>query len=125
VQRIINESLEQVSQKFVRVDDVLLIGVELPPTVKATVEDKMAQKEKAESYEYRLDIERREAERRLIEANGLKAANDILNSSLTPQILTWKGIEASTELAKSPNAKTLIMGSSKNGLPVLMPDATP
>jgi regulator of protease activity HflC (stomatin/prohibitin superfamily) len=121
VQHVINDSLEQVSQNYVRIDDVLLVQVELPPSLKASVEDKMTQKERAESYEYRLEAERREADRREIEANGLKRYNEVLGSSLTPSILTWKGLEATESLAKSPNAKTVIVGSGKNGLPLILP----
>jgi regulator of protease activity HflC (stomatin/prohibitin superfamily) len=123
VQRVINDSLEQVSQNYVRIDDVLLVQVELPPAIKASVEDKMAQKERAESYEYRLEAEKREAERREIEANGLKTYNQVLGSSLTPSVLEWKGLEATESLAKSPNSKTIIIGSSKSGLPLILPGA--
>lgn len=119
VQKVINDSLEHVSQKFVKVDSIVLRNVELPPKLRTTVEDKMAQKELAESYEYRLDVERKEAERKQIEANGTKTYNDVLNASLTPSILRWRGIEATETLAKSPNAKTIIIGKA-DGLPLIM-----
>jgi regulator of protease activity HflC (stomatin/prohibitin superfamily) len=121
VQQAINESLEKVQQKFVSIDEVVLREVELPAQIRDTVEQKMTQKELAESYEYRLDVARREAERRQIEATGLKNYNDTLNSSLTPNVLKWEGIEATKELAKSPNAKTIVIGSQGSaGLPLIL-----
>jgi len=75
----------------------------------------------AESYEYRIDLATKEAERLRIEADGLKAYQNILATSLTPDILKWEGIEATKELAKSPNAKMIIIGD-KNGLPLVLGD---
>src|SRR6185312_2078256 len=63
VQKVINDSLEHVAQKYVRVDEVVIRHVELPKVIRDTIEQKMAQKELAESYENRLDVERKEAER--------------------------------------------------------------
>ncbi len=120
VQKVINDSLEHVAQKYIKVDEVVIRHVELPKSIRDTVEQKMAQKELAESYEYRLEVERKEAERRTIEANSVKLANDILNSSLTPNILKWQGIEATKELAKSPASKTIIIGGKNDGLPLIL-----
>jgi regulator of protease activity HflC (stomatin/prohibitin superfamily) len=120
VQKAINDSLEQVSQKFVKVDSIVLRSVELPPKVKDAIEEKMTQKELSEAYEYKLQREKQEAERRRIEADGLKTHNDILNSSLTPSVLKWEAIQATKELANSPNAKTIIVGTSSTSMPVML-----
>lgn len=120
VQTAVNAGLEKVEQKYIKVDEVVLREIELPAQLKDVIEQKMTQKELAESYAFRLDVARREAERLQIEANGLKAYNDTLNSSLTPDILRWAGIEATKELAKSPNSKTIIVGSGPNGLPIIL-----
>jgi regulator of protease activity HflC (stomatin/prohibitin superfamily) len=119
IQKVINESLESVSQDFVKVDEIVIRRVELPPKMEAAIETKMSQKERVEAYEYRLQQAKLEAQRLEIEANGIKRYNDILSPSLTPAILRWKGIEATENLAKSPNAKTLFIGSKGNDLPVL------
>ena len=125
VQQAINESLEKVQQKFVSIDEVVLREVELPKQLSETIEQKMTQKELAESYEYRLDVARREAERRQIEAQSLKQYNDVLNSSLTSNILKWEGIQATKDLAKSPNAKTIVIGNqSSTGLPLILGNET-
>lgn len=120
VQKAINDSLEQVSQKFVKVDNIVLRGVELPTKVRESIEEKMTQQELAEAYRYRIEREHQEAERKIIEANGSKAYNDILNGSLTPNLLKWRGIEATKELAQSPNAKTVIVGTSSTTLPLML-----
>ena len=120
VQTAVNAGLEKVEQKYIKVDEVVLREIELPQQIKDVIEQKMTQKELAESYAFRLDVARREAERLQIEANGLKAYNDTLNSSLTPDILRWAGIEATKELANSPNFKTIVVGSGPNGLPIIL-----
>lgn len=120
VQTAVNSGLEQVEQKYIKVDEVVLREIQLPAQIKDVIEQKMTQKELAESYAFRLDVARREAERLQIEANGLKSYNDTLNSSLTPDILRWAGIEATKELAKSPNSKTIVVGSGPNGLPLIL-----
>jgi regulator of protease activity HflC (stomatin/prohibitin superfamily) len=120
LQKVINESLENVSQKFVKIDDVVLRTVELPPTVRTAIEEKMTQKQLAEAYEYKLQRERQEAERKLIEAEGFKRYNEVLTSSITPALLRWKGIEATKELAQSPNTKIVFVGNKQDALPVIL-----
>jgi regulator of protease activity HflC (stomatin/prohibitin superfamily) len=120
VQKAINDSLEQVSQKFVKVDSIVLRSVELPSKVKDAIEEKMTQKELSEAYEYKLQREEQEAKRRKIEADGLKTHNDILNSSLTPSVLKWEAIQATKELASSPNTKTIIVGTSSTSMPIML-----
>jgi regulator of protease activity HflC (stomatin/prohibitin superfamily) len=121
VREAINAGIEKVEQDFVLIDAVVLRSVELPAQVRETIEKKMTEKELAESYEYRLDVAKREAERRQIEAEGLKTYNDVLNSSLTANILKWEGIQATRELSKSPNSKTIIIGNQGSaGLPLIL-----
>jgi regulator of protease activity HflC (stomatin/prohibitin superfamily) len=121
VQQALNEGLEQVEQKFVKIDDVVLREVTLPDQVRQTIEQKMQQKELSESYEFRIEVAQKEAQRLQIEANGLKTYNDTLNSSLTANVLRWEGINATKELVKSPNAKTVVVGSQgSGGLPLIL-----
>jgi regulator of protease activity HflC (stomatin/prohibitin superfamily) len=120
VQEAVNSGLESVEQKYVKVDEVVLREIELPPQIREVIEQKMTQKELAESYAFRLQVAEREAQRLLIEANGLKAYNDTLNTSLTPDILRWAGIEATKALATSANSKTVVIGSGPNGLPLIL-----
>lgn len=119
MQTVINDTVEHVSQKYITIDQIIMRAVSLPPKVQAEIEEKMAQKQVAESYEYRLEIARQEALRRQIEAGGLRNYNDTLNPSLTPSVLRWQGIEATRQLANSPNTKTIIIGD-KTGLPLIV-----
>lgn len=120
LQRIISDSLDEVSQKYVSIDDVIVRAVDLPATVNAMIEEKMKQKERLATYAYRLESERKEAERRTIEADGLKRYNEVLASSLTPEILQWRGLEVTRELASSPNSKMLFLGNKEGDLPILL-----
>ncbi len=103
-------------------DAVLIRDIQLPQKLKAAIERKLEQEQASLEYEYRLEKARKEAERQKIEAEGKATAYEIINSSLTDRILKEKGIEATLELAKSPNAKTVIVGSGKDGLPIILGD---
>ncbi len=120
VQSVVNEGFESAEQKFVKIDDVILREVVLPDQIRQAIEQKMQQKELAESYVYRIAVAEQEAKRRAIEATSLEAYNRVLGASLTPSVLQWAGIEATKELAKSPNAKTVVVGSGPGGLPVIL-----
>jgi prohibitin 1 len=69
---------------------------------------------------FRLQKERQEADRKRIEAQGVHDFQQIVAQGISPQLLQWKGIEATETLAKSPNAKIIVIGSGKNGLPLIM-----
>ena len=80
----------------------------------------MEQEQSALAYRYRLEKEQSEAERKKIAAQGEAVANDIVNKSLTPNLLKMRGIEATLELSKSPNSKVVIVGSGDDGLPLIL-----
>ncbi len=120
VERIVNEALEQVSHRFVKIDNVMITSLELPERIKQAIEAKLEQQQLAEAYRYRLDGERKEAERKRIEAAGYRDYNTILESSITEKILKWKGVQATLELSKSQNSKIIIIGAGKDGLPVIL-----
>jgi len=69
---------------------------------------------------FRLQKERQEADRKRIEAQGVHDFQQILAQGISPQLLQWKGIEATETLAKSPNSKIIVIGNPKNGLPLIM-----
>ena len=72
------------------------------------------------AYQFRLDKERSEAERKKIAAEGEATANKIINDSLTPNLLKMRGIEATQALASSPNSKVIVIGSGDSGLPLIL-----
>lgn len=98
----------------------LIRGIDLPPKVKQAIEEKQQAEQLALKYEYILDQERKEAERKIIEAQAKAESNRILNASLSSNILQDKGIEATLELAKSQNSKVIVVGGGEGGLPLIL-----
>ncbi|UXP31898.1 prohibitin family protein [Reichenbachiella agarivorans] len=101
---------------------LLIRSINLPAQIKQAIENKLQQEQEALAYQFRLDKERSEAERMKIGAEGEARANQIINSSLTPALLKMRGIEATQTLATSPNAKVIVIGSGKDGLPLILGD---
>jgi len=99
---------------------LLIRAISLPAQIKEAIENKLKQEQEALAYQFRLDKEQSEAERKRIAAEGEAVANKIINNSLTDELLKMRGIEATIELSKSPNAKTIIIGSGKAGLPLIL-----
>lgn len=120
IQKIVDEAIAQISQRFIRIDDMIITKVELPPTIKTAIEAKLEQRELAAAYEFILKKEEKEAERKRIEAQGYHDYNVTINASLTRQILTWRGVQATLELARSNNAKVVVIGSGQDGLPIIL-----
>jgi len=113
------ETKKVLEKQFVQLNEVLVRDITLPPTIKQAIENKLKEEQSSLEYEFRLQREKKEAERIRIEAEGKAAANSILNASLTDKILKEKGIQATLELAKSPNSKVVIVGNSE-GLPLIL-----
>lgn len=99
---------------------LLFRSIKLPAAIKTAIEEKLAADQEAQKFDYLLIQETKEAERRRIDAEGKAAANRILSASLTDKILTEKGILATEALAKSPNAKVIVIGSGESGLPIIL-----
>ncbi len=118
---IYDRTKEAIKDKYIDLDAVLIRNVILPKTLQDAIERKLKEEQSSLEYEYRLEKERKEAQRRIIEAQAKADANKILNASLTDKILKDKGIEATLELTKSPNSKVVIVGG-KDGLPLILSD---
>jgi regulator of protease activity HflC (stomatin/prohibitin superfamily) len=104
----------------VKATAVLIRSIVLPEQIKAAIENKLQQQQESLAYQYRLDKEKSEAERKRIAAEGESRANNIINNSLSDKLLKMRGIEATLELAKSPNSKVVVIGSGKDGLPMIL-----
>lgn len=116
---IINETKEVLMENNIDMKALLIRSINLPEQIKMAIESKLKQEQEALAYKFRLDKEIAEAERRRIEADGIAKYNLIINASLTDKILKQKGIDATIELAKSPNAKVVVVGN-KEGLPLIL-----
>ena len=101
-------------------DAILIREVTLPLTLQEAIEKKLRQEQESLEYEFRITKAEQEAERQRIEAQGKARANTIISASLTDKILQEKGIEATKDLAQSQNAKVVVIGSSDDGLPLIL-----
>jgi regulator of protease activity HflC (stomatin/prohibitin superfamily) len=98
---------------------LLIRSIKLPDEIRLAIENKLKQEQEALAYKFKLDREQSEAQRKRIEAEGSSAANLIITRSLTEPLLRMRGIEATLELAKSPNSKIVVVGG-KDGLPLIL-----
>jgi len=119
---IYEETKKILETQYVQLNEVLVRDVTLPNTIKDAIERKLKQEQESLEYEFRLVTAAKEAEKVIIEARGKADANRILSASLTDKILRDKGIEATLELAKSPNTKVVVIGSGKDGMPLILGD---
>ena len=117
---IIVKALDELGQKFVKINDVIIRKVSLPETIGKAIEDKLVTEQHLKAYDFRLLTEKKEAERKNIEAEGIKRYQDIISQTLNKELLTWQGINATLELAKSTNAKIVVIGSGDKGLPIIL-----
>lgn len=120
LESIVVSSLTNVEDRYVIVDDVLVRSVELPAAVRLAVERKITLSEEEKAYQYRLGIERQEAKRKEIEAEGITRYQNIIKKSLNEDLLRWQGVQATRDLATSPNSKTVVIGGGKDGLPIIL-----
>lgn len=119
--RVRNEVGDSLATQLITLDGIIVRGIDLPAPVKGAIEDKMVQGELAGSYVFRIVREKQEAERKRIEAEGLREFNRLLDASITPNLLKWRAIDASKELALSQNAKTIVLGSGQGvSLPFML-----
>lgn len=115
-----DETREILSENYIEMRALLIRSINLPPQIKDAIEAKLKTEQEALAYEFRLRREESEAERRRIEAEGKAAYNQIINASLTDKIIQMRGIEATLELANSPNSKVIVIGSGKEELPIIL-----
>src|SRR5438445_2119869 len=102
------------------VESILLRDIQLPTTLKTSIESKQQAEQEALAMNFRLQKEKQEAERKRIEAAGIRDFQQIVAQGISPALLEWKGIEATENLAKSVNSKVVVIGNSKNGLPLIL-----
>lgn len=109
-----------VEARGVLLESVLLRAVKLPAILSTAIEKKLEAEQQAEQMKFVLDRETQEAERKRIEARGITDFNSTVNLGLSDAVLKLRGIEATRELAKSENSKIIVVGSGKDGLPLIL-----
>src|SRR5580700_8619818 len=118
--QILDELTVQLAPRGVIVENVLLRDVQLPAMLKGSIEAKQQAEQDALRMSFILQKEKQEAERKRIEAQGIADFQKIVAAGISTQLLEWKGIEATEKLAASANAKVVIIGNPKNGLPLVL-----
>ncbi|MBZ5699323.1 MAG: prohibitin family protein [Acidobacteriia bacterium] len=117
----IQEELGKIlNARGILVESVLLRDVQLPAMLKSSIEAKQQAEQDALRMNFVLQKEKQEAERKRIEAQGISDFQHIVAQGISPQLLEWKGIEATEKLATSGNSKVVIIGNSRNGLPLIL-----
>ena len=119
-QEIFNQLTQQLGPRGVVVESVLLRDIQLPQALKASIEAKQQAEQESLAMSFRLQKEKQEADRKRIEAEGIRDFQKTVSAGISEQLLVWKGIEATETLAKSPNSKIVVIGNTKNGLPLVM-----
>jgi regulator of protease activity HflC (stomatin/prohibitin superfamily) len=121
----VEATIKAESEKILHANNVAMVAllirsIQLPEQIRVAIESKLQQQQEALAYQFRLDKERSEAERKRIAAEGESRANNIINNSLTNNLLKMRGIEATLELSKSPNSKVIVIGSGGDGMPLIL-----
>jgi prohibitin 1 len=118
--QIYDQLVARLASRGIQIENVLLRDIQLPQTLKASIEAKQQAEQEALAMNFRLQKEKQEAERKRIEAAGIRDFQQIVAQGISPALLEWKGIEATENLSKSANAKVVVIGNSKNGLPLIL-----
>ena len=123
IQTEIDERMrEKLSENYLQLNDVLIRNIRLPRKLEEAIERKLQQEQESLEYEFRLDKAAKEAERMRIEAEGIRDYQEIVSRGISQELLKWKGIEATSALANSQNTKVVVIGSAKDGLPLILGD---
>lgn len=107
-QAIRSQMMETLGPRGFVVENVLLKSIRLPADLARAIEEKLEAEQRSEQMKFVLDREKQEAERRTIEAQGIRDSWAIIAQGLTPAIISYQSIEAFRELARSPNAKVIV-----------------
>jgi len=115
---IFEDLAEDLKGRGIEVEKILLRRVQLPQLVVEAINSKLAAEQEAQRMRFVLEKEKQEAERKRIEAQGIQDFQRIVSQGISEQLLRWKGIEATSRLADSPNTKVVIVGG-RDGLPLI------
>lgn len=119
--QMIDRVRQGVETEYVAIEAVLIRDVRLPKQIQNAIENKLQEEQEAQRYEFTLQKEKLEAQRKRIEAEGEAEYQRIITESLSPTFLQFKGIEATRELAQSSNSKVVVVGGGDSGgLPLIL-----
>lgn len=120
--------VEKIAGKHIALEAILIRNVELPEAIRTAIDQKLAAEQEVLKMKYVLDVTRAKAEQRRIEAKAIADYNQTLAGSLNPSILEFQRIQEMQELARSGNAKTVVLGPGTGPGQILLqapPSSTP
>jgi regulator of protease activity HflC (stomatin/prohibitin superfamily) len=115
-----DELAKTISVRGIIVESTPLRNVTLPPQLTEAIEQKQRADQESQRMQFILAKESQEADRKRIEAKGISDFQTIVARGISEQLLRWKGIEATEKIAQSPNAKVIVIGAGKDGLPLIL-----
>jgi prohibitin 1 len=118
--QIQQELAKVVGPRGVIIESTPLRGVGLPPQLTEAIEQKQRADQESQRMEFILTKEKQEADRKRIEAQGIADFQKIVAAGISEQLLRWKGVEATLKIAESSNSKVVLIGSGKDGLPIML-----
>jgi len=119
LEETMDRTIEKLTGKYILIDQILITGVTIPDALKRAIEAKLTQQQNVIQYDYVLSVAKKEAERKRIEAEGIRDFQRIVTPGISANFLRWKGIEATLDLSKSANAKVIVIGA-QSGLPLIL-----
>lgn len=120
--QIIKETSEVLSKNNIKMTALLIRSIVIPPELKKAIETKQTRQQEALALEYDIQKEEKEKQRKITEAEGIAAYNNIINASMSDKVITYEGIQATLKLAESQNSKVIVIGGGGNGLPLILND---
>ncbi|MDP3831661.1 MAG: prohibitin family protein, partial [Ignavibacteriaceae bacterium] len=109
-----------VKKRGITIESAPLRQIILPAGLTVAIEEKLKAEQESQRMQFVLLKEQQEADRKRIEAQGIADFQDIVSKGISDQLLKWKGIEATEKLANSSNSKIVVIGSGKDGLPLIL-----
>lgn len=122
--QVVIEAMEELGQKYITANDVIIREIHLPKTILEAIEAKLTEEQREQAYAYRLKREEKEAQRKRLEAEGIKDYQNTVSKTLSDKLLKWQGIQATVELAKSNNTKIVVIGGGNTGMPLILNSET-
>jgi len=119
-QKIIDEAESVLKNNYIQMTALLVRSIKIPDNLKTAIEDKLTKQQQALAYQYIVEKEQKEKQRKIIQAQGIAEYNNIVNASMTDKVLKYEGIQATLKLAESENSKIVVIGSGKDGLPLIL-----
>ncbi len=107
---------DQFKESNIYLHDLLITRLSIPKAISDAIEKKLTQEQLLQEYKFRLEVAAKEKERKAIEAEGIKTFEQVSGIS----ILKWRGLEVTSEIARSDNAKVIVIGTGAEGLPVIL-----